>query len=106
VVKECSVLLKKEKEMETLRYAEQVEWVKHLPNQGGEWGRGIVGTVGAVQAQVAKAEAERAELARQISQGNALLKATVKRAVKESVMLYSNSQIAEAKEATQAPQDQ
>lgn len=83
--------------MNQMLYFDQVAWIEYLPNDGGEWGKGITGLVSTVQSNVARMEAERAKLTQQISLQTKLLKATVKRAETECTMLFADAQIAEAK---------
>jgi hypothetical protein len=93
---------KKEKQM--AKHMQEVEWITRLPNAGGDWGRGIVGTVRSLEAGVADNEAKKAELQRQIDAlsedsktKKKLLKATVKRAGEEAPMMFGNAQIASAR---------
>lgn len=82
----------------------QVSWIMGLPNEGGDWGRGIVGTVNEVEGKIARARAEvaqldakRAELTSTIAVSEKLLKSTVKRAESEAPMMFAGAQIAKAK---------
>ena len=83
--------------IEEPNYAAEVDWITRLPNEGGEWGKGIVNTVLAAQSSKEVMEAQRAELTRQINDHKRLLRATLARADKECTMLFANSAIAAAK---------
>lgn len=89
----------------TETFFQQVEWVGRLPNEGGEWGKGIVNTVrerqsvmDGLQSDIERLDAEKHEKVLQIAQQKKLLRATVKRAESECTMLFADAQIAEAKE--------
>lgn len=97
-----------------------VEWIDRLPNGGGDWGKGIVGTVRKLEADVADGEAAKEGLDRQLQKlrdevvgkkaeidaankgRRKLLKATVERAAEEAPMMFANVQIAQAKGAERA----
>ena len=92
-----------------------VEWIDRLPNGGGDWGQGIVGTVRQLEGGIADGEAQKEELDRQLADLSAqvkakkaaidatiktkrkLLKSTVDRANEEAPMMFANVQIASAK---------
>lgn len=92
-----------------------VEWIDRLPNSGGDWGQGIVGTVRQLEGAIADGEAQKegldrklAELAAEVKAQKALieaasktkrklLKSTVDRANEEAPMMFANIQIARAK---------
>lgn len=80
-------------------------WVKQLPQEGGAWGQGIIGTIDACQNNVLAYDAQIADLKEKIKQIETAKKAqvklqrdTAKRAEKEAEALFANSQIARAKE--------
>lgn len=84
-------------------HMQEIEWIAKLPNGGGDWGKGIVGTVRALEAGVAENGLKQAELKRQIDTladdsrtKKKLLKSTVKRAAEEAPMMFGNAQIVSA----------
>jgi hypothetical protein len=85
-------------------YMNEVAWISKLPNNGGDWGKGIIGTVKTLEAGIAENEAKEAELQTQIEAlrddsktKKKLLKATVKRAQGEVGMMFGNAQIEAAR---------
>ena len=107
------------KPKDTRLASEQVAWVKHLPNEGGDWGRGLLSTVAAfeseadsLEADLAQAQAEhdaqvaklkaafdkkRAALQQGIKGRRKLASDAVKRADAEAGTLFANVQIDQAK---------
>lgn len=99
--------------------SEQLAWVNHLPNEGGEWGHGLIRTVAAFESEalgfeadlaktqahydatVAKLRAEfdkkKTALTQSIRARRKLAQDAVKRAEAESTTLYANTQIEQAK---------
>lgn len=99
--------------------SEQVAWVQHLPNQGGEWGQGLTRVVASFEgeaksletdlerkqaeydAAVAKLrsafEEQKTRLTQGITARRRLALDAVKRADKEVTMLYADAQIQHAK---------
>jgi len=94
-------------------FVQQVAWVQHLPNEGGEWGKGITNTVretaammDAFDEEIRRMDAQKAELVRKKSDQKKLLKATVRRAETECTMLFADVQIETAKQKAVEPQPQ
>lgn len=97
-------------------HLDEVKWINMLPGGGGDWGRGVIGTIKELEAGIDDAESEKAELDRQLADVQAqvkakkaeinegvaakkkLLRATVKRADNEAPMMFANAQIAAARE--------
>lgn len=95
----------------------EVEWIGQLPQQGGDWGKGIVGTVRMLEIGVAELELRKAELDEQLADlskkiraaksdfdidikaKRKLVKSTVKRATDEVGMMFGDAQIADAQVA-------
>lgn len=104
---------------DTRTTSEQVAWVKHLPNEGGDWGRGIVSTVASFESaaddlenNLAKLQAEhdaavaslrakfglrKSEVSGRVRARRRLATDAVKRAEAESTTLYADAQIGQAK---------
>lgn len=96
-------------------HLKEVDWIDKLPQAGGDWGKGIVGTVRSLEESIGEAEARKSELDDQlavvqsqvksskvelnteITGKKKLLKATVKRADEEAPMMFANVQIAAAR---------
>jgi hypothetical protein len=81
-----------------------VAWVKKLPNEGGAWGQGVVGTIIECDQKIAQIDDQMKALSVQMDQFKAakkdqvkLQRSTAKRAEKEASTLYANSQIQSAK---------
>jgi Sec-independent protein translocase protein TatA len=92
-----------------------VAWIEKLPNEGGDWGRGVIGTVRALEDKVAELELGQEDLDRQLAEftkkvkehkaamdadikvKRKLMKKTIKRAEAEVSTLYANAQIEAAK---------
>lgn len=107
--------------------SEQVAWVAHLPNEGGDWGRGIISMVTSVESDVGQlegelerqrqehqAEKDRLESAWVIRRDDAtatiklrkrLLADTVKRARAECGMLFADVQMSVAMKQAQETVD-
>jgi len=95
----------------------EVKWIEKLPGAGGDWGRGVVGTVRELESAVDDAEGEKDELDRQLADVQAqvkakkaevnaaivakkkLLRSTLKRADDEAGLMFANAQIVAAREA-------
>jgi len=93
-----------------------VAWIEKLPNAGGDWGRGVIGTVRALETQInelnnqkasldqqldqfaAKVKADKAERTATIKTKQKLIAKTIKRAQKEVSTLFGNSQIEQAQQ--------
>ena len=90
--------------------SQQVAWVKFLPKEGGDWGRGVTATVSATEAELSDLEksyeamcnanrAKESEMAATIRARQKLLLETSRRADVEVKMLYAEAQIDAAKGA-------
>lgn len=88
--------------------SEQVAWVKYLPKEGGDWGRGVTSTVASTETELADLEkryeamcadhrAKEDELAGTIRSRQKLLLETARRAGAEVPMLYADAQIQAAR---------
>lgn len=94
---------------------DDITWIGRLPNAGGDWGRGIVGTVDKLESDIAALDASRCQLdedlaayAAGIKQKKAeidasikikrkLIRKTISRVEGEATTLFADVQIADAK---------
>ena len=85
-------------------HVEVIGWVERLPNHGGAWGQGIIGTIRNLMSEIDHADKQIEELDRQVKQVRGhigirrkFVRDTARRAEKEVEALYSDSQIRKAK---------
>jgi len=76
---------------------DRIEWVKSLPDQGGSWGMGLIGTAEAVAREVADLEKTKANIEEQIRKRLRVLRAVPGRADRESLLMYSDKEVDAAK---------
>ena len=81
----------------------KVDWVENLPDNGGAWGKGVIETCMALEAEIETLEAKRQEVEAslrefdsQIKVRKKLLRQQGRRAEKEAVMLYGESVVKDA----------
>lgn len=77
--------------------AAEVSWIKDLPGGGGDWGKGVTGVVNAAAAELDSLEGQIAQLQTTATHRRKLLNETVKRAEKEGPLMFTDRQIAAAK---------
>ena len=100
-----------------------IAWIERLPNGGGDWGRGIIGTVSKLDADVVELEASKLKLDAELNDYAALIKQqkaeidvsikakrklvrkTASRASNEVTTMFADVQIAAAKHAQSLAQD-
>jgi len=104
-------------------YILDIAWIERLPNGGGDWGRGIIGTVSQLGADVADLEASKSKLDLDLSDYAAAIKQqkadldlsiktkrklilkTASRASNEVTTMFADVQIAAAKHAQSLAKD-
>lgn len=84
-------------------FDEQIKWVRHLPDSGGSWGSAILQTVEGLQPDLEKMLIQKAALDEKVKQVRKVLRGTVVRADKEAEMLYTRTQINQAKQKVAPP---
>jgi hypothetical protein len=100
-----------------------IAWIERLPNGGGDWGRGIIGTVSKLDADVVELEASKLKLDAELSDYAALIKQqkveidasikakrklirkTTSRANAEVTTMFADVQIASARHAQSLAKD-
>lgn len=99
------------------KHLDEVKWIERLPKGGGDWGRGVVGTIGELESGIEAAEqkksaadqrlaelaetvkTEKATLDAEIKSKRKLIKATLKRAEEEAPTMFGNGQLAAARQS-------
>lgn len=80
---------------------QDLQWIKHLPDEGGAWGRGLLATVEAAARQVSHLEASRKELDRQIAASLTMVRRKNSQAEQEAKLCFTQEQIVEAQVAAE-----
>jgi hypothetical protein len=96
------------KKIEKKSALDMVGWIEKLPEQGGTWGKGIIDTVmafeaeaGATDTEVDKLEAQVKALKDKAAQRRSMALQAARRAEREATKLYDAAIIAKVKPAEQ-----
>jgi len=75
----------------------KIAFIKHLPDEGGSWGRGIIMTLEDQAKEIRRLEVQREFIGSQIRDRLQLMRGSAKRAEREAELVgYSKTQIEEA----------
>lgn len=76
---------------------DRLAWVRNLPDSGGAWGQGILGTAESVSSEVTELEQQRAVIVEKIKDRTSLLRTLPGRADREVLLMFSNEAVQAAK---------